>query len=803
VPGPVAAFPELAKLLDRFEEAWQSGIPALADFLPAEASHRRQTLVELVKIDMNHRWRHADATGPLGKKSKTDADLPQRPRLADYLWHFPDLGPADALPADLIAEEYWIRHCWGDRPGHEEYLRAYPQQAAALGAALSRMDGELARQPSQSASLTSVSAVPLAVAVAPITSVSSFLDALRDLRLLSSTQLNDLGREDLQARFAQPRDLATWLQQRHWLSDYQAEKVLQGRGADLLLGAYVLLEPLGGGGGGQVFKARHERMNRLAAVKVIRPELLADPDMVRRFYREVEAVSQLQNAHIVHAYDAGPAGPTHFLAMEFLDAIDLSRHVKQSGPLPIEEAREYIRQAAVGLQYIHEQGMVHRDIKPSNLMLCERVGEWKSESALGLERSHSPSLSHSHIRILDLGLARLHQRATGETATAITGSNTTIMGTVDYMAPEQALDSHAVDIRADIYSLGCTLFYLLTGQPPFPGGTEAERLVRHQLKQSPDVREMRPEVPEELAAIVRKMLAKESGERFGTPAEVVQALSGESPVFSATARCTALSSSRTLPLGMALRKAPPHRRRWLLGAVGAIVALGVGSIAYLGQPSPQTTRQLHSVKEGPLLFQDNFADGNLKSDWRCSRPDLWRVVPAPDGPGFVLDGGTLAAPAIPSATLDRYQSALTCGEQNWSDYAVEVSVRFGKPPELRTDHYGILLLARMRDPKNNCWLEYVFAQGKGQPILELNQVVGGEYTKKTAEGPIPHFQPDKWYRLRLEVQGSLLRGFIDDAKLVERATSLKAGKAGLSRPDANNSQGRILWRNVRVTPLPS
>jgi serine/threonine-protein kinase len=543
-------------------------------------------------------------------------------------------------------------------------------------------------------------------------------------------------------------------------------------------------------------------MNRLAAVKVIRPELLADADMVRRFYREVEAVSQLQHPHIVHAYDAGPAGPTHFLAMEYLEGIDLSRLVKQSGPLPIEDTRAYIRQAALGLQYIHEHGMVHRDIKPSNLMLCERVGDWKSESALGLERSHSPTLSHSHIKILDLGLARLQQRASGETATSITGSNTTMMGTVDYMAPEQALDSHAVDIRADIYSLGCTLFYLLTGQPPFPGGTDAEKLVRHQLKQPPDVRELRPAVPEELAAVVGKMLAKESGERFRTPAEVVQALRGESPVSSTTARCAGLSSSRTLPLGMALRKAPPHRRRWLLGAVGGIVALGVGSIAYLGQRAPETTRQLHSVKQGPLLFQDNFADRNLKSDWRCSRPNLWRVVPSPDGPGFVLDGGTLVVPAsIPA--LDRYHSALTCGKENWSDYAIEASIRFEKPPVRLTDHYGVLLLARMKDPENNSWLEYVFTQGNGQAVLELNQVIAGKFSSQKAEGPIPHFQPNTWHRLRLEAQGSWLRAIIDGSKYLEAPTSLKAGKAGLSRPDANNSQGRILWRNVRVTPLPT
>src|SRR5262249_54195057 len=159
-------------------------------------------------------------------------------------------------------------------------------------------------------------------------------------------------------------------------------------------------------------------------------------------------------------------------------------------PLAIEQAKEYTRQAALGLQYIHERGLVHRDIKPSNLMLSKPGPQ---------------GTGHGQLKILDLGLARLHRRASGEATSSITGSKTTMMGTIDYMAPEQAIDSHAVDIRADIYSLGCTLFYLLTGQPPFPGGTEADKLVRHQLKEPPDIRALRPEVPEELAAVLEMM----------------------------------------------------------------------------------------------------------------------------------------------------------------------------------------------------------------------------------------------------------------------------------------------------------
>jgi hypothetical protein len=266
---------------------------------------------------------------------------------------------------------------------------------------------------------------------------------------------------------------------------------------------------LGEGGTGQVFQARHQKLGRLVALKIIRPDLVADPEVVGRFYREVQLLSRLTHPNIVHAYDAGPIGRTHFLVMEYVAGIDLSQLVKQKGPLPVAEACAYVRQAALGLQHAHAQGLVHRDIKPPNLLLTHG-GE---HGAL--------------VKLLDLGLARLAGKdgvASGEKTSLLTPAGALSMGTPDYMAPEQALDFHAADIRADIYSLGCTLWYLLTGQPPFPGGTLAVKLLAHQQRELPALEQLRPNVPASLALVIRRMLAKAPDERYQTPLEVAEAL---------------------------------------------------------------------------------------------------------------------------------------------------------------------------------------------------------------------------------------------------------------------------------------
>src|ERR1043165_812136 len=256
---------------------------------------------------------------------------------------------------------------------------------------------------------------------------------------------------------------------------------------------YRILKKLGEGGMGTVYLAEHVRMQRSVALKVMRPSLLRNTLAVDRFHQEVRAASQLSHPHIVTAYDADEAGSgpdlVHFLVMEFVEGETLAAYVKRKGPLPVDEACRLIRQAALGLQHAHGKRMVHRDIKPENLILAK----------------------NGIVKILDFGLARLGQLQGAQPH--ITGEGM-LMGTVDYMAPEQAGDSHGVDIRADIYSLGCSLYPLLAGRGPFPTGTFTERLLQHSDKQPPDLRQLRPNVPPELAAIVKKMLAKKPAERF-------------------------------------------------------------------------------------------------------------------------------------------------------------------------------------------------------------------------------------------------------------------------------------------------
>jgi serine/threonine protein kinase len=291
----------------------------------------------------------------------------------------------------------------------------------------------------------------------PSAAADAFLVTLRQHHLLEPAQVDELA--DV-GRFDGAKAFAAELIRRGWLTPYQANQVLGGRAPDLVLGSYVLLERLGAGGMGQVFKARNWKLGRIAALKLIRKERLASEDAVRRFHREIRAAAQLSHPNIVLAYDADEVGGTHFFVMEYVAGRDLARVVKEQGPLPLGAPCDCVRQAALGLQHAHERGLVHRDIKPHNLLLTER----------------------GVVKILDLGLAQLVEPAADETSSTLTQEGV-VMGTLDYIAPEQVVNSHAVDIRADLYSLGCTFYFLLAGRAPFPACSPVEKLYKHRYEE--------------------------------------------------------------------------------------------------------------------------------------------------------------------------------------------------------------------------------------------------------------------------------------------------------------------------------
>jgi tRNA A-37 threonylcarbamoyl transferase component Bud32 len=274
---------------------------------------------------------------------------------------------------------------------------------------------------------------------------------------------------------------------------------------------YEILEELGRGGMGIVYRARQIARDRIVALKVIRQERIAHPETVGRFRREAQAAARLSHPNIVSVWEYDQEGDTHYLAMEFVPGQTLQRLVEQSGPLPVEMACEVIRQTARALQHAAEQGLVHRDVKPSNLMLVGAV-------------PGSPLPARPLVKVLDMGVARLYQIAGAEESLTTLTRDGSVIGTPDYIAPEQLENPHDADVRADLYSLGCTFYFLLTGRVPFPGGTLIQKLDRQRWEMPPSVDQLRRDVPPAVAALIRRLMAKHPDDRPKTPAELVAGL---------------------------------------------------------------------------------------------------------------------------------------------------------------------------------------------------------------------------------------------------------------------------------------
>jgi serine/threonine protein kinase len=372
--------------------------------------------------------------------------------------------------------------------------------------------------------------------------------ALWESRLLPGEKLRRLSAERA------TDDGPAWTQdlmRRGALTPFQAEQLLAGNGDRLVLGGYRILERLGEGGMGQVFRAEHQLMKRVVALKVIAGDpfpttpdfqdsstnfdiflplprnMCLAPDDLGAFHREVRAAGRLRHPNIVTAYDAAEDRGVHFLVMEYVPGVDLGRLVRESGPLPVALACEYVRQAAQGLQYAHEQGVVHRDIKPSNLLLT-----WEG---VGVDRRSTLVADRHVVKLLDLGLARLGGRSGDDETDGV------LCGTPDFLAPELAVDSRIVDIRADLYSLGCTFYYLLTGHVPYAGGAWTEKLVRHRLDPVPPLTNFRADVPAEVSAVLDRLLAKDPAHRFQLPADLLAVLPKNFEERDSAPPCAAVS----------------------------------------------------------------------------------------------------------------------------------------------------------------------------------------------------------------------------------------------------------------------
>lgn len=300
--------------------------------------------------------------------------------------------------------------------------------------------------------------------------------------------------------------LARELVKRRKLTKYQAGRIYQGKAKGLVLGNYVLLDKIGEGGMGEVFKAEHRRMRRIVAIKTLPAAMTESDKAVKRFQREVEAAARLVHPNIVAAFDADEAEGTHYLVMEFVDGQNLAAIVTKNGPLSVEKAISCVIQAARGLSFAHSQGLIHRDIKPHNLLM-DKSGV---------------------VKILDMGLVRFDPA--GEAADSVARTKLTfqdqIVGTVDYMSPEQADDTSNVDQRTDIYSLGCTLYRLLTGRPPYGGESTIQKLMAHREYAVPPLSAARDDIPQTLERVYQKMVAKDREDRYASMDEVIAALEG-------------------------------------------------------------------------------------------------------------------------------------------------------------------------------------------------------------------------------------------------------------------------------------
>ncbi|MDP7016080.1 MAG: serine/threonine-protein kinase, partial [Pirellulaceae bacterium] len=296
-----------------------------------------------------------------------------------------------------------------------------------------------------------------------------------------------------------PDEIVDHLVANELITKWHSENLLRGKYKGFFLGKYKLLGHLGTGGMSSVYLAQHTLLDRFSAIKVLPRKKVADTSYLARFRREAEAMASLDHPNVVRAYDVDNEGNTHYLVMEYVDGRDFQEIVTDDHPVEPDRVAEYIAQGAEGLAHAHEKSLIHRDVKPGNLLIDDA----------------------GVVKILDLGLALFSD---DDRASLTITHNENVLGTADYLAPEQAINSHEVDHRADIYGLGCTMYYLLTGHAPFPEGTLAQRIALHQSQMPAPIAADRDDCPPGLEAICVKMMQKKADERYQSMGEVAAAL---------------------------------------------------------------------------------------------------------------------------------------------------------------------------------------------------------------------------------------------------------------------------------------
>ena len=459
-------------LLDRFDQAWSSGdAPEIRDYVPAsgELQTRRALIIELIMIDLERRWRAARACKSRGIASSTETSrLPAMPTIEDYLVRYPELGPIETIPLDLIGEEYRVRQIWGDRPPHKEFLQRYPRRS--LRPLLNQIDREYR-------------------------STSDTNPASTQRSESGTLVYRDLRRQDL----ANTQNVEKTINSEGPTSDSRVDHQSRKR----RFGDYELINEIARGGMGVVYKARQLKLNRICALKMILSGTLAGAADIMRFQAEAESAACLDHPGIVPIYEVGEHAGQHYFSMGFVDGTSLQDQLRE-GPLLPRDAAVVVQKVAQAVAYAHSKGIVHRDLKPANVLVDH----------------------HGNPRVTDFGLAK---RLTDDSQLTVTGQ---ILGTPSFMPPEQAAGrTSEVNELSDVYSLGALLYALLTGRPPFQTGSPMETL-REVLEKDPiSAMDLNAQVPRDLETICSKCMQKAPGRRYPSAlalsAELQRFLHGE------------------------------------------------------------------------------------------------------------------------------------------------------------------------------------------------------------------------------------------------------------------------------------